>query len=69
MKKHANFPNSSNVVCASYENGTLTIEFISGTYEYYNVPESEFSGLKRAVSAGTYVHNYINGRYQYRRIK
>jgi hypothetical protein len=38
-------------------------------YEYFAVPETIFSGLLGAASAGRYHHRWIRTRFRYRRIQ
>jgi len=64
--------NSRSVASVGYEpsKGVLEIEFRSGeVYEYFLVPESAFSELLDAPSAGEYVSNQVRGRYPYRRVR
>lgn len=52
------------------ETHTLEIEFHSGdVYQYFNVPESEYSGLMRAASKGSHFHAHIKDRYTYQRVR
>lgn len=63
---------SSNLQSADYDaaSQTLTVGFRGGgVYEYYGVPETIFSGLLHAASAGRYLHRWIRTRYRYRRIR
>ena len=49
---------------------TLVIAFQSGgVYQYYSVPPSEYFGLMNADSHGSYFHQNIKNRYQFRRIQ
>jgi hypothetical protein len=49
---------------------TLRISFKSGgVYEYANVPESRFDGLRNASSKGGYFHRYIKDKYRTRKIR
>jgi hypothetical protein len=62
---------SSNLAAVGFDSwsATLTIEFNDGSsYEYYNVPRSEYAGLLSADSHGRYFHAYIKDQYHYRRI-
>ena len=57
---------SSNLLSGSYdaETETMTIQFHSGhTWEYRNVPQGIWEGLKAAASAGSYFHRQIKGRF------
>ncbi len=47
---------------------TLRIEFHSGTYDYYGVPESIYNGLMNASSKGQYHHQYIKYGFRYVKI-
>lgn len=64
---------SSNLASVGYnaQTQTLEIEFLSGTiYQYFNVPESIYSGLMSASSHGRYFDAYIKkGGFAYRRIR
>lgn len=63
---------SSNLRSIGYDRNinTLEIEFHSGgIYQYFNVPESIYLALMKAVSKGTYFHDNIQQRYKYKRIK
>lgn len=62
---------SSSLLSVGYDKdtNTLEIEFRSdGIYQYFNVPEDIYSGLLNAPSKGTYFHEFIRGRYRYKRI-
>jgi len=59
---------SSNLVAVGYDNGTLVIEFRSGTYEYSGVPLSVYQGLMSAHSHGEYHARNIKHSYPYKRI-
>jgi hypothetical protein len=54
-----------------YENGTLEIEFHSGSiYQYHGVPENIYRGLMSASSKGTYHHQHIkNAGFVYKQIR
>jgi hypothetical protein len=63
------FLRSSNLRSASYDpaTSTLTIEFNSGgVYAYSAVPETIYTGLLRAASAGHYHYQWIKGRFAFR---
>jgi hypothetical protein len=60
--------NSSNLAAVGYdaESQTLTVEFRkSGTYEFYDVPESVYQELMSAGSLGEFFSHSIRGRYRY----
>ncbi len=62
---------SSNLHSVGYdaESQTLRIKFHSGeTYDYYNVPDTRYSGLMNASSKGSYHATYIKERYRYRKV-
>lgn len=62
---------SSNVASVGYDPQTMTleVEFLGGSvYQYFDVPESEYSGLIGADTVGGYLNSNIKGRYRYARI-
>lgn len=63
-------PQSSNVAGFSYSEASkvLTVEFNSGSrYDYYDVPEHIFEGMKDADSKGKYLNANVKGHYRYAR--
>ena len=62
---------SSNLRSVGYDSTTqtLVIEFHSGVYEYYGVPESTYRGLMSASSKGQYHHRFIKHSYKYNKIR
>jgi hypothetical protein len=61
--------NSSNIRSIGYENGTLEVEFNTGSiYQYTNVPPSLYSGLMSASSHGKYFASYIKNSFTPRKI-
>lgn len=62
--------NSSNLVAVGYDasSRTLRIQFNSGLYDYYDVPESIYEGLMSAPSHGQYHARYIKNSFRYRKI-
>lgn len=63
-------PESSNVSGFGYNTSThvITVEFNNGTkYDYYDVPEHIFEGMKAAESKGKYLNSQIKGSYRYAR--
>ena len=63
---------SSNLRSIGYDQNTniLEIEFHSGgVYQYFNVPESIYLALMKAVSKGTYFHDHIKEHYRYKHIR
>ncbi|MCK9619581.1 MAG: KTSC domain-containing protein [Methylobacter sp.] len=62
---------SSNVESIRYyeDSSTLEIEFKNGaTYQYFDVPENVYNGLRDAGSVGGYLASTIKGNYRYSRI-
>lgn len=57
------FPNSSNVMSASYyaDKEMLTITFKSGTYSYDDISPEMWQSLRMSPSAGTWVNSYLVG--------
>ena len=62
---------SSNVASVGYDEdgSTLQVEFNNGTtYQYFDVPENVFSGLRDAGSVGGYLAANIKGTYRYSKV-
>ena len=62
---------SSNINSIGYDKNleVLRIEFHEGNlYEYYNVPEIIHSSLMSSTSKGSYFHENIKGKYEYKEI-
>jgi hypothetical protein len=62
---------STNVIAVTYDpsSSTLGVEFTGGRlYEYDDVPSTVYEGFARSASAGRYVHEWVRGRYAYRRV-
>ncbi|WP_027633369.1 KTSC domain-containing protein [Clostridium hydrogeniformans] len=62
---------SSNIYSIGYDSysKTLEVQFHTGSiYQYYNVPQSVYSGIMSASSHGSYLHNYVKGVYQYKQV-
>lgn len=61
---------SSNLESVGYDpvTATLRICFHSGTYDYYEVPESVYNGLMSAASKGSYHAAHIKNSYRYVKI-
>jgi len=61
---------SSNLVAVGYDKAstTLRIQFNSGLYDYYNVPENIYNGLLNASSKGEYHHAFIKNSYRYNKV-
>ena len=66
-----NTPESSNIGRFAYKKDrkTLTVEFKNGgVYEYFDVPESIYNGMKNAPSKGQFLAQQIKGSYRYARV-
>ena len=62
---------SSNVAAVGYDpdTSTLEVEFKNGSsYQYFDVPETEFFNLRDAPSVGKYLNASIKGHYRYSRL-
>lgn len=62
---------SSNVQAVGYDedSSTLQVEFNNGaTYQYFDVPEHVFIGLRDAGSVGGYLAANIKGTYRYSKV-
>lgn len=62
---------SSNVASIGYDedSSTLEIEFNNGTiYQYFDVPNNIFEGLRNSSSIGGYLAANIKGVYRYSRV-
>lgn len=61
---------SSQIAAVGFENGTLRVEFKSGSqYDYSGVPESVFLALKSADSVGRYFGANVKGSYPYQKVQ
>ncbi len=63
--------NSTNISAVGYDgdSSTLQIEFNNGTtYQYFDVPEDVFTGLRDADSVGGYLADVIKGAYRYSKV-
>ena len=68
-----NFENfaSSNIAKLRYdaEQMILEVEFHGGgIYQYYDVPEAIWDGMKAASSQGSYLHSSIKGQFRYSKV-
>lgn len=62
---------SSNVEAVGYDedSSTLQVEFKNGTlYQYFDVPEIVFVGLRDASSVGGFLASSIKGTYRYSKV-
>lgn len=63
-------PESSNIARFGYDETSqvLTVEFkSSGTYNYFDVPETVFEQMKVAPSKGEFLARNLKGIYRYAR--
>lgn len=70
MSEWVSTPQSSNIAGFSYDEATqvLTVEFNNGSrYDYYDVPDHIFEGMKSADSKGKYLNAEIKSLYRYAR--
>lgn len=64
-------PDSSNIAGFDYvkETQVLIIEFKNGArYNYYDVPDGVFEGMKAASSKGQFLAQNVKGVYRYARV-
>jgi len=48
---------------------TLRIIYVSGMiYDYKNVPEQIYIAMKTAFSKGTFLNQYIKGKFEFERV-
>lgn len=62
---------SSNIEAIGYDenSSTLQVEFKNGgMYQYFDVPEEVFNGLRDASSVGGYLAARIKGTYRYSKV-
>jgi hypothetical protein len=62
---------SSNLCSIGYDDGEkiLEIEFKNGSiYQYFGVPIFIYNSLLNSTSKGSYCHQNIKGKYQFRRV-
>lgn len=63
-------PESSNISRFGYDNPSrvLKVEFKNGSiYDYFDVPDHVFNGMRNAASKGQYLAQQIKGSYRYAR--
>jgi hypothetical protein len=61
---------SSNIARFAYDeaNNVLKVEFKNGgIYDYFDVPQPVFNGMRNAPSKGQYLAQQIKGYYRYAR--
>ena len=64
-------PESSNIERFRYDPQTLILEIEfkkGGVYQYFEVPEHVFEGMKSASSKGQYLAQNIKGVFRYARV-
>jgi len=62
---------SSNIEAVGYDedSATLQVEFKNGgMYQYFDVPENVYVGLRDADSRGGYLASTIKGSYRYSKV-
>ena len=62
---------SSNLAEVGYDSRTKTLEvyFRGGhIYQYFDVPQRVYDGLRKAASPGGYLNREIRGQYRYARV-
>ena len=62
---------SSNLASIGYDSQTLTLEvcFKSGRiYQYFDVPENIYDGLRATGSPGGYLNRKVKGNFRYARV-
>jgi hypothetical protein len=65
-----NTPESSNIARFAYDEQSqvLKVEFKnSSQYDYFDVPENVFEGMRNAPSRGQYLAQQVKGIYRYAR--
>jgi hypothetical protein len=63
-------PESSNIARFGYDSDSriLKVEFkAGGVYDYFDVPENVFDGMRNAPSKGQYLAQQIKGTFRYAR--
>jgi len=49
---------------------TLRVIYVSGMiYDYKDVPENIYTGMKTAFSKGTFLNKYIKGRFEFEKVE
>jgi hypothetical protein len=52
-----------------YQDGTLEIEFVTGSiYQYFDVPERVYEELRMAESKGAFFQTHIRAQFRYARV-
>jgi hypothetical protein len=63
---------SSVVAEIKYDKSTYTLRiiYVSGmTYDYKKVPEQIYVAMKTAFSKGTFLNQYIKGKYEFEKVE
>ena len=55
---------SSNVRAVGYYDNDLYVDYDSGTYVYYEVPEAIYASLLKAESKGKFMHAEVKGKFK-----
>lgn len=62
---------SSNVAAVGYDEDSATLQVAfnnGGLYQYFDVPEAVFVGLRDADSVGGYLAAHVKGTYRYSKV-
>lgn len=61
---------SSTILFAGYDEETrkMRVEFQTSTYEYEDVEPECFESFLKSDSKGTFLNEYIKGKYNYKRV-
>ena len=63
---------SSVVAAIKYDapTSTLRVIYVSGlVYDYKNVPEEIYVAMKTSFSKGSFLNQYIKGKYKFEKVK
>lgn len=70
MEQWIDTPESSTIVRIGYDAETMvmTVEFkSSGIYNYFDVPQHVFDGIRTAPSKGQFLAQQVKGNFRYAR--
>jgi hypothetical protein len=70
MNEWIETPESSTIVRIGYDGEAMImrVEFAkSGIYDYYDIPQHVFDGIRAAPSKGQFLSAEVKGRYRYAR--
>ncbi|WP_332777924.1 KTSC domain-containing protein [Polaromonas sp.] len=65
-----NTPESSSIARFAFDDASrvLKVEFKNGNvYDYFDIPDHVFDGMRAAPSKGQYLAQYVKGNYRYAR--